>query len=455
MFEGRLKIFLFILVIFVIALLARAVELQVFEHDYWSKLAAKQMEVTKWVETSRGTIYDARGNVLARDEPCVDACIDYRAIVLQAPPEPNKPFTDPNVDAWASVIITRRVKDHIAEQHLSVSSEQRKQMYQDEKQHLIQQVDQMWTKLADLSGQSRKQIDELRQSIQKRVEMRKRIVAYQKYQKALQEAAPKENPPWYRKWIMGEATDVPGVEELARLPIAEEQSTHMILEAIDTKTQNELQKHADDYPGLTVVPSTHRFYPCGAIACQVIGHLGKVQKEDLETLPKLGDDRAGYTYNDDIGRDGLEALGEPTLRGKRGKDVYDGLSGIGGLPVSAIDPEPGGDLYSTIDIDLQAEIQDLFTHVDIPFGNVKGDHDTVVMHGAAVVIDVETGDVKALVSYPDYDLNDWDKLYPTLVQDNLNAPLRNRAYAIDVRAGLDGEAGGGGRGNHTGPAWRE
>ncbi len=102
MFEGRLKIFLFILVIFVVALLARAVELQLFEHDYWSKQAAKQMEVIKWVETSRGTIYDARGNVLARDEPCVDACIDYRAIVLQAPPEPNKPFTDPNVDAWAS-----------------------------------------------------------------------------------------------------------------------------------------------------------------------------------------------------------------------------------------------------------------------------------------------------------------------------------------------------------------
>ncbi len=45
-----------------------------------------------------------------------------------------------------------------------------------------------------------------------------------------------------------------------------------------------------------------------------------------------------------------------------------------------------------------------------------------------MVIDVETGDVKALVSYPDYDLNGWDKLYPSLVQDNLRcAPLRNRA----------------------------
>ncbi len=100
--------------------------------------------MVKTTDTSRGKIRDCKGLVLAEDEPCVDACVDYRAIVLEAPPEPDKPFADPNVEAWASGIINKRVKDHLAEQpHGSVSSEQKKQMYQDEKQHLIGQIDQM------------------------------------------------------------------------------------------------------------------------------------------------------------------------------------------------------------------------------------------------------------------------------------------------------------------------
>ncbi len=107
------------------------------------------------------------------------------------------------------------------------------------------------------------------------IEMRKRFVGLTRYQKLLQKATPKEDPPWYRKWLMGEPTEVPGVEELAKAPIADEQSSHMILEAIDTDAQNELQKHADDYPGLTLLPSMHRVYPFGAVACHVIGHLSE------------------------------------------------------------------------------------------------------------------------------------------------------------------------------------
>ncbi len=83
-------------------------------------------------------------------------------------------------------------------------------------------------------------------------------------------------------------------------------------------------------------------------------------------------------------------MGEPTLRGKRGKDVYDGNN----KPISSTPAEPGEDLYSTIDTELEEEIQDLFTHVEVPYDSEKPPHcDTIAMHGAAVVMDIESGDV--------------------------------------------------------------
>src|SRR5258705_447848 len=49
------------------------------------------------------------------------------------------------------------------------------------------------------------------------------------------------------------------------------------------------------------------------------------------------------------------------------------------------------------------------------------------MHGAAIVIDIPSGEVRALVSYPTYDLNHFDELYASLPTDYLNNPLLNRA----------------------------
>ena len=52
--------------------------------------------------------------------------------------------------------------------------------------------------------------------------------------------------------------------------------------AVDNDTQNELGKNIDRYPGLVLRPGTHRYYPYGDVACHVLGHLAKVDREDLE-----------------------------------------------------------------------------------------------------------------------------------------------------------------------------
>ena len=57
------------------------------------------------------------------------------------------------------------------------------------------------------------------------------------------------------------------------------------------------------------------------------------------------------------------------------------------------------------------------------------------MNGAAVVIDIATGEVRALVSVPTYDLNKFDELYEKLAADDLNWPMRNRALQDAVEPG--------------------
>src|SRR4051794_28703639 len=81
MFERRLKIFLGVLALLTLVLLVRAGQVQLAEHDLWVSRAEEAMKRSQLIETVRGSILDRHDKVLARDMPCVDVCVDYRAIV--------------------------------------------------------------------------------------------------------------------------------------------------------------------------------------------------------------------------------------------------------------------------------------------------------------------------------------------------------------------------------------
>ncbi len=424
MFERRLKIILMILLVFILVLVARAVQLQIVEREDWAKKAAETMRSETLAETSRGRILDCKGAVLAEDQPCIDACVDYR--IIEDPPDP----------VFLNQMAVKRAKDRYGDEYRHASGSQRIEMVKNEQSLLESQIQTMWDKLASLSNGTKEEIDDRRHSIQQRIWLRRRMIWVNKYEKLRDDHSVKADLPWYRKWISGDETGAPNIDDISDVELNEERTPHVILEAIDVDTQNELQKHADQYPGLSLVPSTHRAYPYGAAACHVIGHLGRVWKEDITDDPNLGDELRAYGPTDQKGRDGLEALGEPTLRGVRGLTVYDGQSD---QIVSQSPPRPGGDLHSTLDIDLQMEIEEMFTHVKVPW-EMRGEpkdwqSDEVNMHGAAVVIEIETGNVRALVSSPGFDLNDLDKNYPLLLSDRLDAPLLNRATQAMLEPG--------------------
>ncbi len=170
-----------------------------------------------------------------------------------------------------------------------------------------------------------------------------------------------------------------------------------------------------DVEGIQILPKGHRFYPYGAVAAQTIGWVGPAtQKEDKELF--ANDRLSSYLSGEVCGReDGVEYVCETILRGSRGEEIHD----IDNQLASRTEIRLGKDVRLALDIQLQKRIEDYLTHYD---------HDPNCGPGmAAVVIEVATGDILALVSLPVVDLNRVRYDYGKLAADRVNKPLINRA----------------------------
>jgi len=169
-----------------------------------------------------------------------------------------------------------------------------------------------------------------------------------------------------------------------------------------------------DTEGLQILPKGHRFYPYGSVAAQTIGWVGPAtQQQDKELFE---DDRLlSYLEGEVCGReDGVEYVCETVLRGRRGELSHD----IDGQLTSQTDTLFGKEVKLTLDIELQQRIENYLTGYP---------HDPNCGPGmSAVVIEVGTGDILALVSLPLYDLNNARYDYGDLVADR-DKPLINRA----------------------------
>src|SRR6185436_3574007 len=94
----------------------------------------------------------------------------------------------------------------------------------------------------------------------------------------------------------------------------------------------------------------------------------RVTREDIKTDPNFGvDELRQYQQTDLKGRGGLEGLCEAVLRGSRGE-----IARVDGREVAMKPPQPGRDVYATIDAVLQEQVEALFNEVPI-----KVDRDVV------------------------------------------------------------------------------
>lgn len=185
-------------------------------------------------------------------------------------------------------------------------------------------------------------------------------------------------------------------------------------------------ERADDLPGVRAETTYQREYQT-IYAAHTLGHLGLINADEYAELADQG-----YRSNDRVGRDGAEKAFESDLHGRAG---YEKLRlTADGHVVDVLEDRPaeaGSNVMLTIDIRLQAAVERaLAEQIELMVAEGVEDPEKPqdVAGGAAVVIDIATGDVLAEASYPTYDLSRFNELFNELNADE-RTPMLNRAVS--------------------------
>ena len=145
------------------------------------------------------------------------------------------------------------------------------------------------------------------------------------------------------------------------------------------------------FPGVDVRARLFRSYPAGEVGSHLIGYIGRINSTEKKAMQDWDDDvLANYRGTDVIGKLGLEQRYEQQLHGTTGFEEME--TSAGGRAVRRLKShpaQPGNTLVLSIDIKLQALVEELF-----------GDR-----RGALVAIDPRSGEVLAFVSKPSFDPN--------------------------------------------------
>jgi penicillin-binding protein 2 len=185
----------------------------------------------------------------------------------------------------------------------------------------------------------------------------------------------------------------------------------------------------EDFPGIIAEVQALRQYPDpdGASAAQVVGYLQPITQAELDR--NKGIKVTGFSGDDLVGRDGLEQEYDAALRGTPGAQVLN-VDSKGNVTGTASEKAsvPGDDLVTSIDARVQATLE---KSID---GQIAVAHQAgqAANQAAGVVMDVHTGRVVAMASYPSYDPDVWaggisHKDYDALLGTRSGQPLINRA----------------------------
>jgi len=176
-------------------------------------------------------------------------------------------------------------------------------------------------------------------------------------------------------------------------------SLNPIAKSISTKTVAEVEERIDEFPGalIDVVPS--RKYVDAQYAAHLIGYVRAINETELATRAD-----EGYSINDIIGKSGIEATAEGYLRGTNGYRRIEVDDNGKTKTISEEAVKPGSDVVLTIDMRLQkAAIDSLEKNMPLIKQRKNSRNFKDAYAGAVVAIDVKTGDVLALASYPGFD----------------------------------------------------
>lgn len=199
-----------------------------------------------------------------------------------------------------------------------------------------------------------------------------------------------------------------------------------IAEDIPREAVAELSENSDKFPGINIVTKPVRQYTSGTLAAHILGYASKISSEEYEKKKNQ------YNQNDIIGKSGIEYVFEDYLKGKNGtKQIDMAVDGTITSEYTSKEAVAGSDIVLTIDSKLQKITEEALESnikkiASGGFGKIYN-----AKAGSCVVMNVKTGEVLAMASYPTYNPSDfvggisnenWNKY-----SQNSAKPLMNKA----------------------------
>ncbi|MHC4396657.1 MAG: penicillin-binding transpeptidase domain-containing protein [Planctomycetota bacterium] len=399
MYDKRIKIFVIFSGALLLICLLRLVQMQLVDDSkYREKITElkRQQSNSRQLKTIRGRILDRKGEILACDEPQFHLHINYRL----------SRFMDSRV---------RRTKILRAAKNNTESAIDDVQKELDAQSEVLEQVVEKCTQF----GLERGEVESKIETINNRIWNLRTFLA------------------WLRNEPSGEILEkynhkvnsIPLSEAIADFEKKVRKKDERLLRAaevdditdidkswslLELKTDDDIfaaQLEFMDIEGVSILPEARRVYPFGSSGAQTIGWVGPATEQ--YRLPS-SDQLSRYLSTEVCGREHVEYVCEAILRGKRGELVYD----IDRKLVNRTETRFGKDVSLTLDIKLQQRIEEYLVDSGLNPNNYRAPT-------AAVVIEVATGDILALVSVPVFDLNRIRYDYGDIESDP-NEPLRNR-----------------------------
>ncbi|MFM9958869.1 MAG: penicillin-binding transpeptidase domain-containing protein [Phycisphaerales bacterium] len=425
----------------VTVLAVQGYRLTVLQGDQHTEVAESRLLNEKWTPTIRGRILDRKGRVLALDKPGFDVMVSYPVITGEwAYEQAWRDARKANRPAWPKMTAAQR--DETARRLLPPYE---------------QKLAETWARLARSLAVPPEELAETRNRIIAKVH---RTVSTTK-QRWLDQRIEKFGPLNDR----GEAMSIRDVDR----PVAVEREMYPVAAGASEDKLFELRRIEADLPGVQVIESAVRVYPyetmlvtmdrshypepirrdlddqfavqVKGVGTHILGWMRGIRAEDVDAQPRKDPvtgaaNRARYFERDKVGAGGVEESMEKNLRGKRGVRREH-------LDTGELEHEPaetGADVNLTIDVNLQSRVQAIMSP-ESGLGSLQPWHLSPIedqkakiplgtpLNGAAVVLDIESGEILAAVSMPTFTRDQVQDEPDTIFKDVVNTAYVNRVVA--------------------------
>lgn len=205
----------------------------------------------------------------------------------------------------------------------------------------------------------------------------------------------------------------------------------VISKDISKNSVAQIEELKSELYGVNIISVPQRYYTSDEFACHILGYVSKINTEEYNNSKD-----EGYTINSMIGKSGVEESMEKYLRGVDGtkKVVTDSLGNVSSEQIIT-EASSGKDVTLTIDYRIQNVVENALKNTlwNLQTGGYGKEPIYEAQSGSCVVLDVETGEVLAIASYPVYNINSFvdgisSSEWNSLINDE-QKPMFNRAIS--------------------------